>query len=797
MLELATALRLAGPDVAAALVGRFRTELIPTLAEFANLPAETVEKVLAAGGFDVAACLAEWPDGTHLEDLLLRAVRLGDPAASADIHARRGQFSVPGLAAAVSAHVADPSAEGWYARHGLVDQLRAEFRDDPAAAARSRFAALVYTAAVDSCAVAPFAVAVDLCVAVADRGTADDLRALAKEDLGHPELAAMLTRAADAPSPSAHLADLRPPEEWVDPEAVRAFMGVRTARGRRPEGAPTPPLDWELIRREHERAPLGEDGLAWLTAWDDCPEDLVRDALRGHPASVVRTAARITEAIVLAPELEDRPGEFARAMVRGLTEGTLAADRVFAEGRSAARTLAALPDTPAVEAALRDLFAPLGDDPHRWLTLYARLPRCTGPARELVAEVVANAKPVERWPRPLDAVFPATAPENTRALFLRLVAAMPDAVGIALAPYLDARAVQHLLVFHTVADAVRDAVVAAHGVPALVAYAAHYGLADAEVRWLLDHDEPAVNALLFAHARLDDAERVRILSGVRRDGGHERVGREVLDVLDGIHPGRHRARLTAGIAGGDPGVAEVIVRRLRITTDSGRLRLLAAVWGAYGPDAVRPLLDPRRLTAAIVTTVTGLLDAPDGLERLRAASAAADEPRRVVAYLERKTADAESRLRRARQEGMPLPWPELTAAARDARLPADMIMALFHEPGCPREFGLAALEAHVALDGLVVRHTVEWRHVLLDEGVLTPEDMLRHVTRPSRFLPMLVRGPRGRRTDEVAEPCGEARALTAGLLGDDTDAWAVAIRMFADFAGTLPELLATARAAVA
>ncbi|WP_436789576.1 hypothetical protein [Yinghuangia sp. YIM S10712] len=795
MLELATALRLAWPDVAAALVRRFPAEVVRTLAEYAELRPDTVARILADGEFDVVGYFTGGPRGKHATDLLLRAARLGDPATAADLYRRRNDLD-PAVVDAVLANIADQLDDGWYAGDGLVEQMRRALHADPVAAATSPFAALVYTAAADSCAKVPFAVAVDLCVAVADRGTPSDLRALAKEDLGHPGLAAMLLQAADAPSPSAHLADRRPPEEWMDPEAVRAFVQLRVARRLPPVDAPKPPLDWELIRTEHERAPFSDIGLAWLTGWDDCPADLVKAAFREDPSSVTASAARITSDMLDDRVLDRWPRAFAQGLERGLAQGSVTTDLVFAEVRPASRVLASLPDTPSVADALGELFAPLGDDPGRWLTLYARLPRFQGTARELVRDVCA-AKPTERWPRPLDAVFPATEPENTRAVFLRLVCAMPDAVAIALAPCLDVRAAQHLLVFHTVSDAVRDAVVAAHGTAALAAYAASYRLTDAEVQWLLDHDEPAVDAMLFAHARLGDDERVRILSGVLRAGGRRRVGDEVLDVLREINLGHYRARVTAGLSGGDPGVAEVIVSRLRLGTEGGRLRLLTAVWEHHGPGAVRPLLDPRRLTARTVKTVSALLDAPDGLDRLRARLAAEDAPDRVVAYLAKKAADPEELLRRGLQEGMPLPWPELAEAARDGRLPAGMIALLVRQPGCPREFGLAAVAAYAGLDEHGTPYEADWRQWLLREGVLTPEEMLRHVTRPSAWLSLVAHDPRVPWEDVTDEPCAEARALTAELLGDDVEAWAVAVRLFADFAGTLPELLATARSAVA
>jgi hypothetical protein len=803
VLELVTALRLAGPELAAALARRFRAEVEEVVADQAGLAVEVVRRVLDGGdgagdGFDVVGYFREGPGGgPYTTDLFVRAARLGDPATAAGLYRRRERLD-PAVTAAVLANVADPLDDEWYVKYGLVDQLRTEARFDPTTAARLPFAALVYTAAADRCAHVPYAVAVDLCVAVADRGTPDDLRALAKEDLGHDGLAALLIQAARSPSPSAFLADARPPEEWTDAAAVRAYARVRAAGGRIPEIDERPPLDWDLVRADHARSPLGGDSLACLSAWEDCPDDLLAEGLRRNAPYVVRMASRLPFDIVHSAELERWPSQFAHGLRRGIAEGWMPVDRVLAEGRSAHRMLSAVVGAPEARDALNAVFAPLGEDPELWLTLYAKLPRFAGSATDLVAEVLAAGKRTTKWPRPLAPVFPATEPENTRALFLTLIRHMPDEVTIALAPHLDARAVQHLLVFHDLPEPVRDALVAAHGTTAPAAYAASYRLSAAEVEWLLDRDEPAVDAMLFAHGPLPYAERVRILSGIRRDGGRVRVADEVLEALGEVNLGHYRSHVTAGIGGGDPGVAKVILGRLRLGTAGGRLRLVIGVWERYGPDAVRELLVPDRLPATTLKAVAAALDAPDGagLARLRDRLAAEEAPQRLVAQLAKARRDPAALIRRFEQEGVQLPWPELLEAAKDDRLPLPVIAALAEHAGCPRDFALETLAAH-ARAGEQNRTSVKWREQLLRRSTMTPADLLRQGTRPADYLPLVARRWGGQDASAVEEPCAEARELTTAYLGDDLEAWTVAVRLFPEFAGTLPELLATARAAVA
>ncbi|WTW93779.1 hypothetical protein OG216_10480 [Streptomycetaceae bacterium NBC_01309] len=800
MIELVAALRLAGPEVAAALRERFRAEIVTMVEGSAALPKDAVVRVLAEGDIDFAAFFAEgWSGGPQAHELLMRAARLGDPAIAVSLYRRR-KHTDPAVFAEVLAHIEDENDERWHVEYGLVAALREVARRDPVGAATVPFAAVVRHAAADRCADVPYAVAVDLCVAVADRCTRTDLLDLAKAPLGHPGLAALLVEAAQAPDPSAYLADRRPPEEWLDPAVARAFLHLRLASENRRAVEERPDFDWDLVRREHARKALGATSLEWLTSWEGCPEDLVHEALKAaRPRVALKHAAWLPFDLVFNQDAV-ATAEFTDAMRRGISAGWMPLDRVLGEAAPANRMLPVLPDTPEVRTALAEVFAPLGDDPHLWLTFYTRLPRFAGSVVDLVADVAASpaSKRSTTWPRPLAAVFPATEPENTRALFLKLLGLLPDSVTVALAPHFDARAVQHLLVFRyqALSPEVRDALVATHGVPALASRAASGWLSEEEVAELLAHDEPAVDASLYAHAQVPDAERVRILAGIRTDGGRGRVAPEVLAVLEEINLGHYRARLTAGLDGGDPGVAAVILRRLRLGTEAGRLSLLAAVWERYGPAEVEELLALGRLPAATVKTVRALLPAEDGLARLRDRQAAATAPGQVVAYLAKKSGQAEENLRRAVQEGVPLPWPELTEAVLDGRLDGPMVGYLCEQPECPREFAMAVLGVGARPGRRVPPPKHSTVEQLVRSGVLSPEDLLRHGTSPSGFLDLIARSPNASSDSQIAEPCDAARALAAEQLGDDPEAWAVAVRLFRDFSGTLPELFATARAAV-
>ncbi|NUS56124.1 MAG: hypothetical protein HOV66_14890, partial [Streptomycetaceae bacterium] len=132
-----------------------------------------------------------------------------------------------------------------------------------------------------------------------------------------------------------------------------------------------------------------------------------------------------------------------------------------------------------------------------------------------------------------------------------------------------------------------------------------------------------------------------------------------------------------------------------------------------------------------------------------------------------------------------LPWPELATAVVADDLPSGVIRLLVKHPGCPREFVVAAANL---LDNW---HDSEWRGI----GAYDKADFLRYAPHPGRAIEWLIRPPGEPRSAHLPEPCAEARALTAHHLGEDIEAWTIAVSLFHDFPGTMTELLQTARAA--
>ncbi|REK90261.1 hypothetical protein DY245_10850 [Streptomyces inhibens] len=814
---LRQALRLAGPDTADALAERLRPELLAALSDRFGLPEEVVAELVGPGGASLRAAMA----ADH-EAFLLRAAETGDPAIAralwdaryrpASQHPRRVK-DIPGLLAAVL-RAADPSDPRWYEEDGLVPLLQEEATGvELAPALTGPFPALIAYSLVRLAPNLPLPAALDAGIALVQLAGGEGLAAFVRAveeapdiDLGHPGLLDLMRSAAAAADPESFLRERRPAGEWTDPAALQALLMVRDGHGSpaKPDG-----LDWELVRREHARLPFGTETrhgsrhrsgnrLLGLIGWEGCPHDLVMESFREHPMITARLAAELPFEALVGAEARAGTLRFEEVLGRGIREGRLSVDRVLTEVTPAAEVLRSLPyDHEPTRKALAALADRLGTDPVNWLTCYARTGRARGSVAELIADAASATSRKKRnttWPHPLEAVFPATAPEASRAAFLRLFECASQEAQIAVVPHFDARAVQHLLVYGEPAPAVRDAVVAAHGVSAPVSQASTDSLSPEELAHLLDLDEPRVDAALFLHCRIDQRERERMLAGRLRGGGTRTVPDELLRALDEVNLGHYRHWLVAGLESGDLGVARKLMERLKLRIPAARLRLLIAVWERSGPDAVREILAMDRLPVTLRRQTEQALDAPDGLARLRARLAAEEDPAKLVAFLNKTPAyDAGQQPHKLTGDGIVLPWAALREAYRSGELTRGLPEALAERADCPRELLLEFL-AHTPEDSHYHHSCIQ---PALDRGALTPEDLLTRSAPARTALSHLIRAldSPGRQEDRQ-QLRAYAAALTDEHLGTDVEAWTVCLRLLPTFAGSLTELVATAGAIV-
>ncbi|MGY4956615.1 hypothetical protein [Streptomyces nigrescens] len=812
---LRLALSLADPATAEGLAERLRPELLAVLADRFGLPEGMVEELLGGDAAQMRAALFIEPG-----EWLLGAAELGDPAVGRALwyavfrddeeDRRRAMNHVPGLPAALldAADLTDPR---WYEDDGLFPVLCNErVGSSLVPLLTSGFPGVNVVGLALFGVHLPPPVVVDACIGLLELWGSTEpftqLLELSEEipalESGHPWLPELLRQAIDAPDPESLLRAHRPDGEWADPEHLRAMLELRYGDGPavRPDG-----LDWDLIRREHERLPLGKapghsgnygSGLLQLTRWEGCPADLVRESFRHNAYQTAWQAADLPFEFLAEAAADDIP--LSHVLKRGIGEGQLCPHRVLTELTPAADILRALPYAhEPTRKAVADLVAPLGADPVNWLTYYDRMRRFP---RNSVAALVADVtdpgsrkKRCTSWPRPRNAQFPpGDTPEESRAAFLGMLECAPEEVQIAVVPSLDPLAVQQFLREGNPSPVVREAVVAAHGLPAQLAMAAGT-VREEKLEYLLGLDEPAVDAQLFRDHPLDRSERARLLAGRLRGGGIRPVSGELLAELDDLIISQDRDRLLDGLESGDLNVARRILDKLRLYLPAGRLRLLSAVWERGGPDAVREILAMNRLPVTLRRWTEKLLDVPDGLERLRARLAEEAAPERLAAYLTRPGDRPDIRLNRLLSEGMELPWEALVAAHRAGPLSADLVNALVTEhPDCPRELLLAGLANSPERWG-------SWTDTALRNGSLTLEDLLDHTAPAQAALDLLHRYRYGHRDDRFPEemwrPVRErAAALVREHLGTDVEAWSVFLRLLPTFVGTLPELAATAGA---
>ncbi|MEU9116201.1 hypothetical protein AB0D04_31670 [Streptomyces sp. NPDC048483] len=812
---LRLALRLADPDTADALAERLRPELLAALSDRFGLPAKMIEELLDGDAAHMRAALTIDP-----EEWLLGAAELGDPVVGRALwdanyrddsgHQQRAMAKVPDLLATLL-YAADLSDPRWYEDDGLCHGVH-DVTEGPllVTVLTSGFLGVTLGSIALFGAHLPPGAVVDACLNFQEIwGTEaiphflDLLEEVPDLDIGHPWLPELLRQALDAPDAAAFLKAHRP-AGWTDPEHLRALLELRHG-----DRVPAKPggLEWDLILREHERLPFEsptdewgfqETGMLRLVQWEGCPADLVREAFRNAPYETAWHAAELPLEVLAAPGVSDI--ERNRTLERGINEGWLSPHRVLSEVTPAAKVLGALPyDHEPARKAVADLVAPLGTDPVNWLTCYTRMGRARGSAAELIADVTRPGSRLKRrtsWPRPRAAEIPVREAMHSRAAFLRMVRCASQEAQIAVVPHFDPLAAQQFLLECDPSPAVRDTVAAAHGLPAQLAVAA--GNPDATMReYLLDLDEPEVDVQLFRHDNLSRPERERVLAGRLRGGGIRPVPAELLRLLDDLVVSQNREGLAAGVGSGDLGVARRVVGRLRLHAPATRLRLLIAVWERGGPDAVREILAMDRLPVTLRRRTEKLLDAPDGLDRMRARLAEEAEPDRLAKILTRSGAQAGKRLRLLRDEGIQPPWPALVAAHRATPLPADLVEALVELPDCPREVLLAGL-------GNAHGHWTNWLNWIrpaLSQGTLALEDLLTHVAPAQLALDFLLRCVEERNPGED-RPTEEdwqrlrdrAAALTREHLGTDVDAPAVCLQLLPTFTGTLSELAATAGA---
>ncbi|MFI1581333.1 hypothetical protein [Embleya sp. NPDC020630] len=777
------ALRNVGRGQSGALLRRLGGSGLLALRRARSLPRALIEAVFETDDTDLLRALAANPGLDH--DTLLRLARLGHPALARTLYRPTNpERHTVVLRRAVLA-AADPADTDWRAPHGFVPWLLTQHHErllEPALWAP--FGELVAHALL--------ALGPDLPPAVvADRHRA--LRDLLDEsafarfrraagDLDHGDLLDRLDDPAAAEgrqlSSAAHLLLLR----------------IRRAKG----PVPVPP-DWSAAREEHLRKPFPSSVTAVLARWADCPDEIVRDGGRSARPTLRARAFRLPAP---APgrdrdhDLDHDEWEWTPLLRRGLRRGRFTASALLTEAGPAVAVLLALPDDdPAVHAAVHELLAPLGTDADAWSTVLAELPRFPGTPAALVATALAGSAPNRAHTRP-------SGGDPARNLLFRCASSAQQHTLVSL---LDPPALRPLLAAAPPDRALRERLRAVHGPAANLILAGMAEQLPDTVAELLDLDDPAVNALLFRRAELDDAAVTRLLSGVDRTGrpGTVPLASALLGCLERDEGPNRRRAVDVAPASDDPRVARIVLHRRALYTDAGRLRALLDRWRDAGPDGVRALIDEATrhgledsrnpFPAETVKLVRAALDDVDGPALLRARLAEVTTPAAIVTALRGPAHAADVVL----AESGPPPWDTLIETLTRDSWPDQVRDAVVAHPDCPRELLLARL-AFVS-DHPHDVHT--WVRAALDRGALTVEDIVR-TCRPAHVAFDLLAGSAIIEDPTAPRPALDPWRLPDELrprrlrarLGTAPEAWTVAVRLLPDFSGTLIELLDTAAA---
>lgn len=552
-------------------------------------------------------------------------------------------------------------------------------------------------------------------------------------------------------------------------------------------------LDWQLIASGHADIPFAPTVAAALSARDDCPDEVRTALFTTHPAEVAESLPRPSASLFSLP----LKGSARTKAVRTLTARFLADDRVaelVEHAHPAAQVLEASrradPVDPLtwklqpVHTVVGEILArTVGSDVGAWRALRRLLKRHKGTVAELCETAAASPDPDGPWPdaEPLPAADAKPSLTGVRKAFVVLLDAAGVDTQLALLPHLDERTAADLFT-HGVWRAQWFGHVV-EGSPTLrLAFARTRGtLTVQQIQRLLDFDEPELTGALALRRPMTAAQITHIMSGKAFPGGS--------------FPDDLRARLLAATGGwtsrhaiacADPELQRHILRHVRVRGIVPQLRLLLDLWERHGKSEMLGLvqadLDPLKYTRAefqggVVKRVRKLAAAEDE-------NAAKSELRGYLA--ERETAEWQiQRLQGGdtfHRESHDWYFAEIAAAEQERHL--GMLEGVRSAPGGELLTELTKPPA----DAFPSKDVDETRRRIVEEigaGRLTWAEVFATGAPAGHILAAAA--------DDAPERwVPELREVVGGRLDLDAEAQLVALGMVRDFAGTVPELLATA-----
>ncbi|MEV0651138.1 hypothetical protein AB0I28_38385 [Phytomonospora sp. NPDC050363] len=571
-------------------------------------------------------------------------------------------------------------------------------------------------------------------------------------------------------------------------------------------------LDWSLIAGAHAAEPFGAAAAASLCARDDCPADLRTALFTAHPAAVAETFPSPPVELFSLPLKGSGRAKALRTLTgRFLDDGRIA--ELVEHARPASAVLESARRADSLEPTvwrLRPVHAVLGrvlaatvrSDVGAWRTLRRLLKAHKGTVGQLCE--MAAAAPDDHGPWPEAEALPALDVKSgftgARKAFVVLLDAAGAETQLALLPHLDERTAADLFV-HGVWRREWFGHVMENGSPGLrLAFARTRGtLAVEQVQRMLDLGDPDLTAAIALRRPMTAAQIAHVMSG-RAFAGHTADGE--------VFPAELRARFLATTGGwharhaitcADPVVQRHILRHVRVRGKVPQLRLLLDVWERHGRDTMLSLVDedlePLKYTSAEFQLGV--------VERVRETAAAEDEEaekERLRAYLaERETPAWQiARLRDpdfSTHESHDWFWPEIAAA--HAEKPIYYVEGVRSAPGGealeppPDRPELAALESGATcaaafpdISRTDFSYTRDWMLRAIDAGLVDWAELFAHGRPAAHILAAAGADGADRWLPGLREAIGGRELTSEALL--------MALRMLPDFAGTVPELLATA-----
>lgn len=637
---------------------------------------------------------------------------------------------------------------------------------------------------------------------------------------------------------------LGPALDGPDPElAVHARTHVRGPHRRRPPNTPQALYAWLSDRpadTQHNRAlQRGRLALFRTDLWTDRDwaelaalhhADPLDEATRTVLVAVPECPTAVALALLYTDDSDNSHGD---SVLAGLAAGTFTAHDLVHRAPHASvllRTLESLdrrdddrPSLPPVRELRHELGVfvrkDIGTDPARWRALFAWLAAedFPGTLPEL-AEAVRSRPAPPYEPRPWPHAQTYSWSPFVHLLCRAEPSAMPGILG-ALDPH-DLGELAHYDIQQPLPDDLVEAFLdqLPHDSDDLLdLFLTHHGHHQETWTRVLRRDDPRAKAVLLGRNGVPSRVWYEVAAGHPHAPGRTAPlppHPAALALLSGGHQVRGADVIRYAVHTGDP---ELIARALRHPQPTltaahqitgcrrlvglGRADLLPELAHLHGP------LDPLLATRLRTTP-------PPGDPALLADRLAALDRAQFVQDLRHGPLDA---VRAQFENDRPPYWDAVRDLLRDRSLPVRARDVVAEHPDCPddiaytllaedhdhtavplalavrsRAHALAALDRQpVVPDWMAsrpgsVQVSLTWSLRCLRAGLLTTDDVYRH-GRPARAVLLLL----SLLPDEFAPVRGRLAAHPAV----PPDAWAVAAALLDDFAGTLPELFATAAAA--